>query len=207
MPPRQAPRRREVVANALRVLPDVERVGADGVAGELDDRRIADADGVKRKRSTLPADGGLIQPSIIGHAAFDLIDRPRVEHVRKGARVFRRRALACAARRWMARRAAARIVERVVRRHADVEPARRRELIVKPSQRLICMRDEFLVDVEKLERACIGVGLRLALELVRAEEVDSILLDRTAERRAHLLVGVRQHGVLSGYRIDLNEIR
>src|SRR5439155_15877044 len=61
MPPRQAPRRREVVANALRVLPDVERVGADGVAGELDDRRIADADGVKRKRSTLPADGGLIQ--------------------------------------------------------------------------------------------------------------------------------------------------
>ena len=52
------------------------------------------------------------------------------------------------------------------------------------------------VEVEARKRAREAEGLRLALVFVVGEEVHAVLLDRTAERRADLLVLVRQHAVL-----------
>src|SRR5262245_358885 len=159
------------------------------------------------KWSTLPTHRRLIQPFITGHAGFDFVDRASIEHVGEGARDLRRFALACAARSRMARGAAAGIKDRVEVRHAGAEPALRRELIIDPTQSCVAMLREFLVDVEEGIGTRIRVGLWFSLEPVRAEEMNLIPSDGTAEGHARLLIRVRQHGVFSGDRIDLNEIR
>src|SRR6185503_17021788 len=96
------------------------------------------------------------------------------------------------------RRAAARQVFLVVAVAANRQAVVRRELHValQPPDVLRPRRRD--VAVERGERAVGGEDehLRLALVLVVGEEMDAVLDDRPAERRADLLVLVRQHHVL-----------
>src|SRR6185295_18175323 len=64
-----------------------------------------------------------------------------------------------------------------------------------PSARLVLDARARLVEVEPWVGRRVDEGLRLAFVLVVEEEVDPILPDRTAERRAHLLIGVGEHAV------------
>src|SRR5262245_44568060 len=101
-------------------------------------------------------------------------------------------------------RAASRIEDRLVPGHADVEAARGRELIIDSPHGRVAVLREYLVDVEERIRTRESVGLRFAIEPVRAEEVNPILLDGAAEGRARLLIRVRQHGVREEvFRVEL----
>src|SRR5437660_6648802 len=90
-------------------------------------------------------------------------------------------------------RIGASIEEIVEDRATHRQPGRRRELIVQSPQHLVHAVREVHVDVEGRIWTIVGIGLRLALVFVTAEEMYAVLNDRSTEGSSQLQNRIREH--------------
>ena len=77
---------------------------------------------------------------------------------------------------------------------ADEQVVLRRQLVIAAPERVVLKRVGWQGNgLSSVRRRPDDDRVRLALILVREEVVHLVLDDRTAERPAHLLIGIRQH--------------